>query len=162
MCTLEKSLCIFCADMNLPMDSHKIFCHYKMESFNDIEGLSYSDSIISEDEERILMTNIDLSEWNSDLKRRTQHYGYRYPYAKPTSLIPCDPIPSFLMPLIQRIGEMMHRRFDQVIINEYVSYWNKIEHHAHEVLLKRSCFIKRRTIPLETFNFTTKMGSWSY
>ncbi len=46
----------------------------------NIPGLSYISSYISSAYEEKLLKLIDTQEWNVDLKRRTQHYGYKYDY----------------------------------------------------------------------------------
>lgn len=79
------------------------------------------DNFISEDEENKLLEEILNMPFNNDLKRRTQHYGYKYPYTKnPVSLIKCDPIPNFLNNILTKLNEKFNKSFDQIIINEYL------------------------------------------
>jgi hypothetical protein len=46
----------------------------------NIPGLTYISNYISSEYEEKLLKLIDTQEWNLDLKRRTQHYGYKYDY----------------------------------------------------------------------------------
>jgi hypothetical protein len=46
----------------------------------DISGLTYIRDFITKEEEKFLVENIDRSSWLNDLKRRVQHYGYKYDY----------------------------------------------------------------------------------
>ena len=46
----------------------------------DILGLKYISNYISITHEDELLKLIDSQNWNLDLKRRTQHYGYKYNY----------------------------------------------------------------------------------
>ncbi|MCU0440030.1 MAG: hypothetical protein MUC49_19255 [Raineya sp.] len=47
-----------------------------------IKGLTYLENFISEEEEKQLINQIDKAVWLNDLKRRVQHYGYKYDYKK--------------------------------------------------------------------------------
>ena len=47
----------------------------------EVEGLRYVAGFLSSSEERQLVAEIDSSEWQSnDIRRRVQHYGWRYDY----------------------------------------------------------------------------------
>ena len=46
----------------------------------DISGLIYISNYISLEYAGKSLKLIDTQEWNLDLKRRTQHYGYKYDY----------------------------------------------------------------------------------
>ncbi|MEY4902758.1 MAG: hypothetical protein RLZZ292_573 [Bacteroidota bacterium] len=48
--------------------------------WSDIEGLTYVPNFISSQEEKDLINHIDNEIWLTDLKRRVQHYGYKYDY----------------------------------------------------------------------------------
>ena len=43
-------------------------------------GATYLPGFIDADEERELMRALDAGEWSAELKRRVQHFGYRYDY----------------------------------------------------------------------------------
>lgn len=45
-----------------------------------INGLIYIPNFLSNEEEENLIENINTKEWSSELKRRVQHYGYKYNY----------------------------------------------------------------------------------
>jgi hypothetical protein len=47
-----------------------------------INGMQYLSNFIGEEEEKDLISIIDSNVWLTDLKRRTQHYGYKYDYTK--------------------------------------------------------------------------------
>lgn len=93
-------------------------------SISDIEGLRFIPDFVSEPEERRLLEILDASHWLPDLKRRVQHYGYKYDYTK-RNVDPDDflgPLPQWAVVLSRRLLE--HRIFttspDQVIVNEYL------------------------------------------
>lgn len=89
-----------------------------------IAGLEYFPEYISRAEQNSLLAYIDAAEWNNDLRRRVQHYGYRYDYqarrAHETDYI--GPLPSWLHSLSQRLFEdgIFSQAPDQAIINEYL------------------------------------------
>jgi alkylated DNA repair dioxygenase AlkB len=80
----------------------------------NIEGLSYTKNHINQEQERFLITQIDNQPWLKDLKRRVQHYGYKYDYKarRITPDLKIGNIPDWLQIL---------PNFDQVIINEYLT-----------------------------------------
>lgn len=88
-----------------------------------ITGLQYISDFISREEESELISTIDSQEWNTELKRRTQHYGYKYDYFKKNvdSSLYLGPVPSFLQPYLDRLVEknIFKELPDQVIVNEY-------------------------------------------
>lgn len=87
-------------------------------------GLLYKEDFITPEIEQALVEKIDQSQWRNDLKRRVQHYGYRYDYkAKRVSQDDyLGELPDWLSPLAQQL--VAHKIFtaapDQVIINEYL------------------------------------------
>lgn len=84
-----------------------------------IPGLSYIHNFITADEETTLMAHIIASPWNTSITRRTQHYGWTYPYNQSNRLIEAPPIPDWLLPLKSKLEAFIKTSFDQVIINEY-------------------------------------------
>jgi hypothetical protein len=46
----------------------------------NISGLQYCPNFITAEEEQALIEIIDQQTWLNDLKRRVQHYGYKYDY----------------------------------------------------------------------------------
>jgi alkylated DNA repair dioxygenase AlkB len=88
-----------------------------------IPGLTYLPHYITVDEQNKLIHIIDQQEWSTKLRRRVQHYGYRYDY-KNGSLASS----SYLGDLPDWAGRIAKRLLDdglttkvpdQVIINEY-------------------------------------------
>lgn len=87
------------------------------EAVPDIPGLEYVPDFISADEERALMKAIDGQPWLNDLKRRVQHYGYKYDY-KARAVTPdsyLGPLPDWLEP----ISDKLPFKPNQTIVNEY-------------------------------------------
>ena len=86
-------------------------------------GLSYIEKYITEETEKELAQQIEHNDWRDDLKRRVQHYGYRYDY-KARSVSQNDylgELPDWLNSLATRlVGEdIFSEHPDQVIVNEY-------------------------------------------
>lgn len=95
-----------------------------LENTLQIKGLKILFDFISKDEEVELLKNIDNSNWLTDLKRRVQHYGYKYDY-KARSIDQTffiGDIPTWLMFLSERLQQQKIIDFvpDQAIINEYI------------------------------------------
>jgi alkylated DNA repair dioxygenase AlkB len=90
-------------------------------SASAISGLDYVPDFVGEEHELILLDNIQKSEWNTTLSRRTQHYGWTYPYGSSSKLVCAPPIPSWMFPLKSIVEEYFgySLTFDQVIVNEY-------------------------------------------
>lgn len=91
----------------------------------DIPGLTYIPDFITRDEENALITAIDEQRWLNDLKRRVQHYGYKYDYkARSVTKDSClGPLPNWIQPLAQKLQSehLFRNRPDQAIVNEYIS-----------------------------------------
>lgn len=87
------------------------------ETKPEIEGLSYIPDFISSDEERALIEAIDAQPWLTDLKRRVQHYGYKYDYKARmvTNDTYLGPLPEWIEPISQKLPF----KPDQAIVNEY-------------------------------------------
>ncbi|WP_313419310.1 alpha-ketoglutarate-dependent dioxygenase AlkB [Sphingobacterium multivorum] len=88
-----------------------------------IPGLTYIGDFITKEEELFLLHMIDENEWLPDLKRRVQHYGWKYDYKKrgiDYSMFLGD-LPNWIYPLAERLHTQGHTNdlSDQVIINEY-------------------------------------------
>lgn len=86
-----------------------------------INGLRYIDHFISNQVEKELIEFIDSQQWNTSLKRRTQHYGYNYNYDS-THLTEASAIPAPIQEIIETFNSIDVLRgygFDQVIVNEY-------------------------------------------
>lgn len=89
-----------------------------------IKGLTYLDAYISPAEAAQLLNQIDQQPWLADLKRRVQHYGYKYDYRtrQIDQSMRLGQLPVWLQPLAQRLHAEQHilATPDQVIINEYL------------------------------------------
>lgn len=80
-------------------------------------------NFISDDEEKQLLAIIDSLEWDQSMKRRVQHYGWRYDY-KARKVIPSNylgPLPEWAANLAKRllVLELVSELPDQVIVNNY-------------------------------------------
>ena len=89
-----------------------------------VPGLGYVRDFLSENEEAELVATIDRGEWSSELKRRVQHYGWRYDYEarKVDPSMRLGPLPRWADKLARRLEAdgLVRQRPDQVIVNEYV------------------------------------------
>lgn len=90
----------------------------------EISGLKYIPDFITSQEEQDLLTAINNEKWLADLKRRVQHYGYKYDYKKRSldySMF-IGEIPQWTKVVADRIVEqgLMKKTPDQVIVNEYL------------------------------------------
>ena len=70
----------------------------------------------------MLLAAVDAEPWLVDLKRRVQHYGYRYDYkarkAEPSMYL--GPLPAWALPVAQRLTEGGFMAApSQLIVNEY-------------------------------------------
>lgn len=90
-----------------------------------INGLTYIKEFIGTRQEQSLVKQIDESEWDSkSLKRRIQHYGWRYNY-KNRSVTQEDYLgllPRWASSLTQQLYDQKHVNYlcDQCIVNEYI------------------------------------------
>jgi len=88
-----------------------------------IAGLTYIPEYINPGSEDALIHTIDQQQWLTDLKRRVQHYGYRYDYKarNVTKELKLGVVPEWLSSYCYQLhakGLFPHIP-DQVIINEY-------------------------------------------
>ena len=88
-----------------------------------IAGLSYIPNYIEESTEAALLELIDSQPWMHDLKRRVQHYGWRYDYKarSVTNDLRIGVLPDWLQTFALRLQQagLFAETPDQVIINEY-------------------------------------------
>ncbi len=89
-----------------------------------VEGLAYIPAFITQDEERALIGVIDKSPWITDLKRRVQHYGYKYDYRARavTHDSYIGPLPDWISVMAERLHAqgVFKTVPDQAIVNEYM------------------------------------------
>lgn len=87
-------------------------------------GADYQPECVTAEIEARLVEVIDARPWIEDLKRRVQHYGYRYDYrartVSPDAFL--GPLPSWASDLARRfVGTgWFEREPDQLIVNEYL------------------------------------------
>lgn len=90
----------------------------------EIPGFLYKSDYISQNEHDFLIEQIDQKPWLSDLKRRVQHYGYKYDYKArnidQTAFL--GPLPDWLNQISQKlVQDKIFTTFpEQVIVNEYL------------------------------------------
>lgn len=87
-------------------------------------GVRYFADFISVDEEALVTAWLDSREWSNALKRRVQHFGYRYDYKARTvaSDAYLGELPDWLALLGERLVSQGYceKLPDQVIANEYL------------------------------------------
>lgn len=93
------------------------------ENILSINGLEYHDNFITNAEQSELINIIDDQPWLDDLKRRVQHYGYKYDYKRRNidKTMHLGDIPNWCKNIgikLQTNG-IIDFMPDQVIINEY-------------------------------------------
>jgi len=100
----------------------------------NINGLFIVNNFITPEEEKSLLDFIYHQPWNTELSRRTQHYGYKYVYSN-RSLSAAPPIPEWLESLGERIQThyALPVPFDQIIVNEYEPGQGIAAHTDHKV-----------------------------
>jgi len=94
------------------------------QDIQQIKGLEYHKNFITYSEQQKLIEIIDSQFWLDDLKRRVQHYGYKYDYKRRNidKSMHLGEIPDWC----KNIGIKMHAYGiidfmpDQVIVNEYL------------------------------------------
>ena len=89
-----------------------------MDPIDRVSGLCLIPNFITDAEERELIASVDACEWNTSLKRRTQHYGFTYDYKSKSAIQVASPMPRWCDFLIDRLS-ILKTRPDQLIVNEY-------------------------------------------
>ena len=94
------------------------------EAVKAISGLQYIENYINIADHYWLLGRIDKQQWLGDLKRRVQHYGFKYDYrARRVDLaMRIGELPWWLEVLRYRLQKegYMREGTDQVIVNEYL------------------------------------------
>ncbi|KVK41369.1 DNA repair protein [Agrobacterium deltaense] len=87
-------------------------------------GIVYFDGFLSPEEEAAVAHRLDAGVWSTELKRRVQHFGYRYDYKARavTAEAYLGPLPPWLGVFAERLVTAGYCRDlpDQVIANEYL------------------------------------------
>jgi len=94
-----------------------------MSDIKVIKGLTYIPNFIDTKEVKNYIDAINSEQWLSDIKRRVQHYGYKYDY-KARSIdysMFIGNLPTWAESMAQRLYDEKHINVipDQLIINEY-------------------------------------------
>ncbi len=87
------------------------------------DGLTCQAAFLSEQMEHALVAALDALPWDATLKRRVQHFGYRYDYRARavTEDAYLGVLPEWLAAVAERLASLGHflQPPDQVIANEY-------------------------------------------
>jgi alkylated DNA repair dioxygenase AlkB len=88
-----------------------------------VQGLVYLPRFLQPEEQVRILAEIDNEPWQNDLKRRVQHYGYKYDYkarAIDHSMY-VGPLPPFAVEAARRLTSrgLITEFPDQLIVNEY-------------------------------------------
>jgi alkylated DNA repair dioxygenase AlkB len=93
------------------------------QSVGEIEDLLYQCDFVTREVEDCLLQEIDVSEWRTDLRRRVQHYGYRYDYRSRSVdyTMRIGELPAWASTIALRLVTegIFPEKPDQVIVNEY-------------------------------------------
>jgi len=99
-----------------------------MDLFNKkppIDGLQYIPNFVSKAEAEKLLAEIDAQEWLTDLKRRVQHYGWKYDYKsrRVSDDLRIGALPDWLAQYAQKLLAQcfFETTPDQAIVNEYMA-----------------------------------------
>ena len=94
------------------------------EAIATISGLQYVENYIDERQHDWALARIDERQWLNDLKRRVQHYGFKYDYRarKVNHDMRIGELPEWLNRLSKKLYKDGHMPevADQVIVNEYL------------------------------------------
>lgn len=106
-----------------PISNPIVECSNSPSVIAKISGLKYVPEFISKEEEKELLQAINGESWLTDIKRRVQHYGWKYDY-KARSIdysMFLGELPVWTKSLANKLFEFGHleRVPDQLIINEY-------------------------------------------
>jgi len=92
-------------------------------NFKHIPGLTLYHNFITLEEEVQLLSSIDDQPWSNELKRRVQHYGWKYDYSKRSldNNMKLGDLPPFCASLVDACIQqrILSAHPDQLIINEY-------------------------------------------
>lgn len=95
-----------------------------VETATEIPGFRLIRGFLTESAENAVIAEIDGHPWSCELRRRVQHYGWRYDYQSrrvdPSMRI--DPLPAWAGQIARALFNAGHvpQLPDQVIVNEYV------------------------------------------
>jgi alkylated DNA repair dioxygenase AlkB len=88
-----------------------------------IPGLQYQPNYLDVFQQNRLLQKIDAQTWSTEIKRRVQHYGYKYDYRKRKidNTMALGNLPDWLLEIAEKLQSegFMSAVADQVIVNEY-------------------------------------------
>jgi alkylated DNA repair dioxygenase AlkB len=92
-------------------------------NLSSVKGLSHLPDFVTPEQEAELIRHIDGSPWITDLRRRVQHFGYRYDY-KGRSVdrsMRLGPLPGWSSQVVRLLLDrrLIPQQPDQLIVNEY-------------------------------------------
>ena len=99
-------------------------------------GLYYLPEFITAEQQAEIIRRLDSAEWNNDLRRRVQQYGWRYDY-RARAITPdmyLGALPEWLQALARQVYDatgLFDRAPEQVIVNEYRGAQGIAEHTDH-------------------------------
>jgi alkylated DNA repair dioxygenase AlkB len=89
-----------------------------------IPGMTYVPGFLTTPEQTTILEAVDHSSWLDDLKRRVQHYGFRYDYKarRVDRSMFLGSLPPFAVSVANRLVErsLFRQTPDQLIVNEYL------------------------------------------
>jgi len=111
-----NQLNMFSANQGLPVND--------LQVVGQVNGLRFIDNYISVKEHEQIVQAIDSEPWLDDLKRRVQHYGFKYNY-KSRSIdhnMYIGSLPTWSHQLCRRLvdDKLINYLPDQIIVNEYL------------------------------------------
>lgn len=96
---------------------------YSVIEVAEIKGLKYIPDFINQSKHDFLIKQIDSQPWLSDLKRRVQHYGYKYNYKARVidTSMHLGPLPDWALEVAYKLHDenLISDLPDQLIVNEY-------------------------------------------
>ena len=91
---------------------------------NDVPGLIYKPDFVSKEEESTLVAVIDANEWNTELRRRVQHYGWKYDYTQREidASMRIGTLPDWAQNIAKKLVQegLVKELPNQLIVNEYL------------------------------------------
>jgi alkylated DNA repair dioxygenase AlkB len=95
-----------------------------MDTVSLVPGLRLLGGYLDPAEQAELLATIDRLPWREDLRRRVQHYGYRYDYTRRSvdHDLSLGPLPAWAAELTERLRRDGHapHELNQLIVNEYL------------------------------------------
>jgi alkylated DNA repair dioxygenase AlkB len=89
----------------------------------DVPGLTYLPNFLTGEEQAELLWEIDARPWLTELRRRVQHYGYKYDYKARSvdTSMRIGPLPEWALGVVRKLRDrgLISEEPDQVIVNEY-------------------------------------------